>query len=255
MEKDYDGMLSSGEVVLIDTRQHWVALVRFAIRPVLLAGLAVLLAAINQWIQLDTLGIVNDVIHWVIVALIIVAVVWLPVDVVRWWSRRYLLTNRRAMRMEGVVRRSSFDSSLEQINDIVTTQSFLGRQLGYADITLLTASDSRTETYDQLLDGLQFKKAVLDAKEAIRVGSPLAALPEGFITKGGTNEASRRADGKLAATVAAASLSEASPDEPPAEARVTESTTPEAATEEPEATDATEPLATEPDRKDPPDLR
>ena len=53
------------------------------------------------------------------------------------------------------------------------------------------------EEYRQLMDGLQFKKAVLDAKEAIRTGSPMTELPDDFVVKGGTNEASMRADGKI----------------------------------------------------------
>ncbi len=132
------------------------------------------------------------------------SIVWLPIDLVRWASRKYVLTNRRVMRMDGVLRKRSFDSSLEQINDIRTEQSFLGRTLGYADLTIYTASDTANEVYAQLLDGLQFKKAVLEAKEAIRTGTLLTALPEGFIVKGGTNEASMRADGKIKEPAAAA---------------------------------------------------
>ncbi len=96
---------------------------------------------------------------------------WLPVDLIRWDSRHYVLTNRRAMRVEGVLRKSSIDSSLEQITDIGLDETTFGRLLGYANLTLYTASDTANEQYTQLLDGLQFKKAVLDAKEAIRNGS------------------------------------------------------------------------------------
>jgi membrane protein YdbS with pleckstrin-like domain len=195
------GLLSSGEVVLIETRQHWIAAVRFVLRPILLVLAAVALALLNQWLKFSEdsfLSFVNDLVHWTIVILLIVAIVWLPIDLVRWWSRRYILTNRRSMYLQGVLRKSSFDASLEQINDIGMMQSFLGRTLGYADLTLFTASDQANPTYDQLMDGPQFKRAVMDAKEAIRAGAPLEALPEGFIVKGGTNEASMRADGKIA---------------------------------------------------------
>jgi hypothetical protein len=198
--QDYvKGLLSTGEVVLIDTRQHWMALVRFALKPILLMGLVVLLILVNQWLDFGDgiLGILNELIHIILVVAIMVSVVWLPVDVVRWRSRHFVLTNRRAMRLDGMFRKRSFDSSLEQINDISFTQSVLGRSMGYADLTILTASGAANESYEQLMDGLQFKKAVLDAKEAIRLESPLQELTEGFIVKGGTNLASLRADGKL----------------------------------------------------------
>ena len=187
--------LAAGEVLLIDTRQHWIAALRYAIRPIVIAGLALLLSLLNQWLQFDRLEFINQIVHWLILIALLVAIVWLPIDLFRWWSRHYVLTNRRAMRMEGVLRKQSFDSSLEQINDIMLSQSVIGRQLGYADLTLLTANSSN-EAYEQLLDGPQFKKAVLDAKEAIRSGHPLQALPDGFVVKGGTNEASLKASRK-----------------------------------------------------------
>ena len=55
-------------------------------------------------------------------------------------------------------------------------ETTFGRLLGYADVTLYTASEAANEEYKQLLDGKQFKIAVLDAKEAIRTGQPLGAL-------------------------------------------------------------------------------
>jgi hypothetical protein len=195
-----DGLLSSGEVVLIETQQHWMAALRYAMRPIIIGLIAALLVALNQWISFDPdsfLSIINDIIKWAAFVMIVISVVWLPIDLIRWDTRRYALTNRRAIRLEGLFRKSTFDSSLEQINDIGLIETFFGRRLKYADLTLFTASDTANETYEQLRDGLQFKKAVLDAKEAIRFGTPLTALPVGFIVKGGRNEASMRADGMM----------------------------------------------------------
>jgi membrane protein YdbS with pleckstrin-like domain len=193
-------LLASGEVVLIETRQHWVAAIRYTLRPIVILLIAAFLVLFNNWLGWNDgiLGTLNQLILWVAVLLFVVSLVWLPIDLVRWWSRRYVLTSRRAMRMDGVLRKRSFDSSLEQINDIRTEQSFLGRTLGYADLTIYTASDAANEVYDQLLDGLQFKKAVLEAKEAIRAGNLLTELPEDFVVRGGTNEASIRKYGRAA---------------------------------------------------------
>ena len=103
-----------------------------------------------------------------------------------------------------MIRKHSLDTSLDQINDVGLTQSMLGRQLGYADLELFTASSAANETWDQLIDGGQFKAALLSAKDAIRSGRPLESLPEGFVIKGGTNEASRRAACKVVQAEAAA---------------------------------------------------
>jgi membrane protein YdbS with pleckstrin-like domain len=200
------GLLSTGEVVLISTRQHWVAALRFALRPILIGLGAVALWFINGWLDFDDdgfLNIINELVRWIVIVMIVVSIIWLPIDLVRWYTRRYVLTNRRVIRSYGLLRKASLDTSIEQINDIGLTTSFIGQRLGYADLTLFTASNTSNEVYDQLIDGVQFKKAVLDAKEAIRAGHPLEALPDGFVVKGGTNEASQRADGKIQAEAAA----------------------------------------------------
>lgn len=197
---DIQSQLPEGEAVLIDTRQHWVAAIRYALKPFLLLGAVVLLALLNQWLDLGDdsfLGIINTIIHWVLVIMIIVAVIWLPIDLAQWYSRRYVLTNRRAIRYSGVLRKQTYGSSLEKINDIGVHESVLGRVLGYSDLTFFTASDTVNEGWSQLRDGLQFKKAAYEAKEGLRVRKPLMALPDDLVVKGGTNEASRRADGKM----------------------------------------------------------
>lgn len=187
-------LLSGGEVVLIEAKQHPIAVVKFALKPILLLGLAVALFLFNQILDFGgVLDIVNDIVRVVLIFAAVVAVIWLPIDIVQWLSRRYILTNRRVIRMYGVVSKNSIDSSIEHVNDIESTQSAVGRLLGYTNLTIYTASDQANESFEQLIDGLQFKKAVLDAKEAIRIGSPLMALPEGFVVRGGTNEASIKA--------------------------------------------------------------
>ena len=235
-------MLGTTEVVLIETRQHWMAAIRFAMRPLIVILIGVGLLALNNIFEFNDdqfLSFINDLIQWAVVILFLISIVWLPIDLIRWDSRRYVLTNRRSMRVEGVLRKSSIDSSIEQITDIGLTEPTLGRAFGYADLTLYTASDAANEEYQQLLDGLQYKKAVLDAKEAIRVGSPLTELAPDFIVKGGTNEASLRADGKLVdeeeATPATQDDQPAAPPPPPPP--------PAAVSPEPEPVAAPEPVA------------
>lgn len=236
-------LLSGGEVVLVEAKQHPIAVVKFALKPILLLGLAVALFLFNQILDFSgVLDIINEIVRVVLIIAAVVALIWLPIDIVQWFSRRYILTNRRVIRMYGVVSKNSIDSSIEHVNDIESTQSAVGRLLGYTNLTIYTASDQANESFEQLIDGLQFKKAVLDAKEAIRIGSPLMALPEGFVVRGGTNEASIKAyqkQDKPAATedaVAEAAEPEAAPPEPvePEPVEPVEAAPPEAAPPEPD---------------------
>ena len=176
------------------------AAIRFALRPIIVALIGVGLLFLNSLFSFNDdqfLSFINDLITWAVVILFLISIVWIPIDLVRWDSRRYVLTNRRSMRVEGVLQKNSIDSSLEQITDIGMRETTFGRFLGYADLTLYTASEAANEEYEQLLDGKQFKIAVLDAKEAIRMGGSMDKLADDFVVKGGTNEASMRADGKI----------------------------------------------------------
>ena len=120
--------------------------------------------------------------------MIIVSVIWLPVNLVQWDTRRFVLTNRRSMRMQGLLRKSTFDSSLEQINDIAIGETTLGRMLGYSSLTLYTASDQANETYNSCsMASVQEGRA--RCQGGYPPGPPLTELPEGFVVQGGTNEA------------------------------------------------------------------
>ncbi len=217
MATDYlDKLLSGGEVALVEAKQHPIAVVKFALKPILLVVLVIGLLLFNQIFDFDGfLEILNEFARYALIIVAIIAAIWLPIDIVQWYSRRYVLTNRRVIRMYGVVSKNSFDSSLEQINDIQSEQSAFGRLFHYTNLTIYTASDATNESYEQIIDGLQFKKAILSAKEAIRKGVPLMALPDDFVVRGGTNEASIRAYQKQPEAPAAPSAATATTSEAP----------------------------------------
>ena len=61
-----------------------------------------------------------------------------------------MITNRRVMKVEGVLKKRSADSSLEKINDAVLEQSVFGRMLGYGDLDILTANEQSVDRYRML---------------------------------------------------------------------------------------------------------
>ena len=64
------------------------------------------------------------------------------------------------------MRKTSVDASLDKITD-VRTPVLPGRTLGYGDLTMVTASSTPT-TLDQIIDAIEFKKAIMEAQDAIR---------------------------------------------------------------------------------------
>ena len=65
----------------------------------------------------------------------------------------YLVTNRRVLKVEGILKKRSADSSLEKINDAVLEQSVFGRMLGYGDLDILTANEQSVDRYRMLAAG------------------------------------------------------------------------------------------------------
>jgi hypothetical protein len=57
------------------------------------------------------------------------------------------------------------DSSLEKVNDVKMSQSFLGRMFGYGDIEILTASELGVNLFHEIANPVEFKTAMLNAKE------------------------------------------------------------------------------------------
>ena len=91
-----------------------------------------------------------------------------------------MLTNRRVIEVSGVLNKKSTDSSLEKINDAVLTQSIFGRIFGFGDLDILTASESGISRFRMLVQPVEFKRAMLDAKHEYErdiSGSGYAASP------------------------------------------------------------------------------
>jgi len=181
-----DRLLATGERVVLRGRQHILA-------PFLGARMAwlIFLAALAV-VVLDTRlsqGAVRDVFGWFGLVLLLVALAWLGVIYLDWYNQDYLVTNRRVIKVEGILRKRSADSSLEKINDAVLEQSVLGRMFGYGDLDILTAAELPVDRYRFLSQAQTFKRVMLDEKhlleqEVFQIPAPplRAAAPAGAMT-------------------------------------------------------------------------
>jgi uncharacterized membrane protein YdbT with pleckstrin-like domain len=97
-------------------------------------------------------------------------------DVLIWSNRKYVVTNRRVMQLAGVFNKNVTDSSLDKVNDVKLTQSFLGRLLGYGNIEILTASELGVNMFMHIGNPIQYKAAMINAKEKLE-RAPAAAAP------------------------------------------------------------------------------
>jgi hypothetical protein len=102
----------------------------------------------------------------------------------QWWAQDYLVTNRRLMKVTGIINMRSADSSLEKINDAVLEQNLVGRILNYGDLDILTAADQAVDSYKMLKGPKEFKRVMLNQKhglemeyQGIRPSPPMRSSP------------------------------------------------------------------------------
>jgi membrane protein YdbS with pleckstrin-like domain len=160
-------LLSRGEEVVFESRQHWFAVLGetwlFVIAAIL--ALAVLIWASTSGTNNQLLSILQII---ALVALI-VSLARIGLKVWSWRNQEYLVTTRRLIKAEGVFNKEMADSSLEKINDAHLTQSWIGRIFDFGTLDILTAADESAgiQDYYMLADPVRFKIAMLNQKEKV----------------------------------------------------------------------------------------
>lgn len=84
-----------------------------------------------------------------------------------WKNHAYIVTGRRVIQIKGVLNKEVVDSLLEKVNDVKTDQSLIGQWFDYGDIQILTANEQGTNVFRHISHPLDFKKAMMEAKERL----------------------------------------------------------------------------------------
>ena len=176
-----ESLLTEGENVVLRSRQHWLALLIRSRAGIFLfiMGLIVIGAVMVANVQP---GVTRDVLAAIAAILMVIGVIVFLYRLWHWWAQDYLITNRRLLKVTGVLNKRSSDSSLEKINDAVLNQPLLGRMLNYGDLEILTAAEMANDMYRMLRDPKHFKRVMLTQKHALEteytyVGAPPPSPP------------------------------------------------------------------------------
>ena len=164
-----ESVLGKNEQVLFVTHQHWLVLVGEIISECLLSISVIVLVSLIWYFWLP-----NPLVAFGYL-LLIFPLISLWRDILVWSNRKYLVTNRRVIQLSGVFSKNMSDSSLEKVNDVKMTQTFLGRMFGYGDIEILTASEIGVNLLKHIGNPIQYKTTMIDAKEKLE--TPVAAVP------------------------------------------------------------------------------
>lgn len=158
-----DSLLTEGEQIVLRSRQHWLALLSRARTGVLLWLIGIALLVVVVWFNVAP-GVVRDVISGVAVVLLVLGILIFIFRAWQWWAQDYVVTNRRLLKVTGILNKRSADSSLEKINDAILSQSVWGRILNFGNLEILTAADQAVDRYYMLNSPKEFKKVMLTQK-------------------------------------------------------------------------------------------
>jgi len=157
-DKFIRSMLGENERILLITRQHWFVLFS-----------AILFEIIVTLVMIIGIGVIVVTFPPAAVAfaLVILPLLSMLHDVLVWKNREYIVTNRRVIQFAGIFNKSVVDSSLEKVNDVKLTQSFFGRIFDYGNVEIMTASELGVNLFKRIGDPVNFKTAMLNAKEKL----------------------------------------------------------------------------------------
>ena len=166
-------LLGENEQVLFVTHQHWLVLAGEIVSESLLTVALIVMVSLTYafWVP--------NILVFLGFLLLIFPLISLLRDVLTWSNRKFVVTNRRVIHLTGIFSKHVTDSSLEKVNDVKMSQSFMGRVFGYGDIEILTASELGANKFTHIGRPIQYKTAMINAKEKLeRVpGEVVASRP------------------------------------------------------------------------------
>jgi uncharacterized membrane protein YdbT with pleckstrin-like domain len=163
-----ESLMAKNEVILYRGRQHWLAPLADGLRPILLILVGLLLFIFEVHFTLSSP--ISTVWTGIWAICLVVGVIWMGIVYFSWRAEEYIITSRRVLKVEGLLDKKSGDSSLDKINDAVLQQGIWARIFHYGDLEILTANDDAIDHYHMLSHVVDFKKAMLNAKNNLEDG-------------------------------------------------------------------------------------
>ena len=141
----YERYLSGTEHVVYRGHHHFVVLTRD-----ILIWLAAILGSILVGFMAETDARGEPLKNLAVIAFI-VSSAWLAFQLVQWRCNEFLITNKRVIKVEGILARRVSTIPLGKITDTSYRRSILGRMLGYGDLVLdLPGQDKYLPVLDKL---------------------------------------------------------------------------------------------------------
>jgi uncharacterized membrane protein YdbT with pleckstrin-like domain len=156
-----DKLLNDGESIVIDTHPHW-----WTFAATVSQLVAVLIIGTVVAIKVD-----NNVVTYIVIALILVATVRLGWTYLKWFTTDFVLTNDRLITRSGVLGRQTREIPLERINDLACHQGLFERLIGAGDLMVESGGERGQEKFSNVAHPFDVQNTIHRTIEAIQAGS------------------------------------------------------------------------------------
>jgi len=150
--------LVPGEVVIYQTRLHWIVMLGHIVICLLLGSLGVLLL----YYAFSQTGIENGSLHIMEgggVALVVCGIVAILMGMVRRNATEMAVTNRRVVIKTGLTSRKTIEMLLNKVESIEVSETAFGRMLGYGTIVVI-GTGGTPEPFQRVAHPLEFRSQV-----------------------------------------------------------------------------------------------
>ncbi len=167
-----DTLLADGEHVVYRTKQHPLGRLFASRWGIVLVGIGLALLIVLATFGLGA-GLVRDFLGWAMLFCLVVGAALIGWNYVAWYQEDYVITNRRVMKVGGILNKKSMDSSLEKINDAILEQSLFGRIFDWGNLRILTAAEEIADDFHMLHHAPVFKKVMVTTKNDLEEGNDI----------------------------------------------------------------------------------
>lgn len=157
-----DHLLTDDETILREFHPHWRVLLPIAGWAVLFGFIAAMVWFFEARVPDNDVRAAGPIAVMAAVALTVLLSIR---PLIRWYATRYVLTSERIVVRTGILSRSGVEIPLENINNVLFSQSMVERALGYGDVLVESAGSQGQSRLQDIPDPESFQSEIYRARE------------------------------------------------------------------------------------------
>lgn len=154
-------LLYNDEQVIIDRHPHW-----WFLTPAVAALVGSCALGIWALVTRDADdGGLEKTLHVGAAVLIVVALVWLLVRLIKWRSTEFVVTTERCVYRSGVFAKKGIEIPLDRINTVFFNQSIFERMVKAGDLAIESAGENSRQEFSDIFDPMKVQNRIYQLME------------------------------------------------------------------------------------------